>query len=159
MAEQDINFTDNAFAHNTGKNDRQCKPSKTSFFRFDKNYRPRECNKTNKVLPLSQTENISAVTNETLYLCDICNKKKKKLQSGLKRHRKNCTQPTRDDIVDTTSPMEDTSAENSQQKITSRFEKGTYKEPQFVKIFNTVYDKVVFWRKNIFLLPSGKSGK
>ena len=85
--------------------------------------------------------------------------KKKKLQSGLKRHRKNCTQPTRDDIVDTTSPMEDTSAENSQQKITSRFEKGTYKEPQFVKIFNTVYDKVVFWRKNIFLLPSGKSGK
>ena len=94
MAEQDISFTDNAFAHNTGKNDRLCEPSKTSFFRFDKNYRPRECNKTKKVLLLSQTANISAVTNETLYLCDIC-KKKKKLQSGLKRHRKNCTQPTR----------------------------------------------------------------
>ena len=110
MAEQDISFTDNAFAHNTGKNDRLCEPSKTSFFRFDKNYRPRECNKTKKVLLLSQTANISAVTNETLYLCDICKKKKKKkkkkktgkkhqkkkkLQSGLKRHRKNCTQPTR----------------------------------------------------------------
>ena len=96
MAEQDISFTDNAFAHNTGKNDRLCEPSKTSFFRFDKNYRPRECNKTKKVLLLSQTANISAVTNETLYLCDICKKKKKKkLQYGLKRHRKNCTQPTR----------------------------------------------------------------
>ena len=96
MAEQDISFTDNAFAHNTGKNDRLCEPSKTSFFRFDKNYRPRECNKTKKVLLLSQTANISAVTNETLYLCDICKKKKKKkLQSGLKRHRKNSTQPTR----------------------------------------------------------------
>ena len=95
MAEQDISFTDNAFAHNTGKNDRLCEPSKTSFFRFDKNYRPRECNKTKKVLLLSQTANISAVTNETLYLCDICKKKKKKLQSGLKRQRKNSTQPTR----------------------------------------------------------------
>ena len=97
MAEQDISFTDNAFAHNTGKNDRLCEPSKTSFFRFDKNYRPRECNKTKKVLLLSQTANISAVTNETLYLCDICKKKKKKkkIQTGLKRHRKNCTQPTR----------------------------------------------------------------
>ena len=95
MAEQDISFTDNAFAHNTGKNDRLCEPSKTSFFRFDKNYRPRECNKTKKVLLLSQTANISAVTNETLYLCDICKKKKKKIQSGQKRHRKNCTQPTR----------------------------------------------------------------
>ena len=26
-------------------------------------------------------------------------------------------------------------------------------------MLNAVYDKVVFWRKNIFLLPSGKSGK
>ena len=97
MAEQDISFTDNAFAHNTGKNDRLCEPSKTSFFRFDKNYRPRECNKTKKVLLLSQTANISAVTNETLYLCDICKKKKKKkkLKTGKKSHRKNCTQPTR----------------------------------------------------------------
>ena len=26
-------------------------------------------------------------------------------------------------------------------------------------MLNTVYDKLVFWRKNIFLLPSGRSGK
>ena len=159
MAEQDISFTDNAFAHNTGKNDRLCEPSKTSFFRFDKNYRPRECNKTKKVLLLSQTANISAVTNETLYLCDICKKKKKKITIWTKTSSKELHSTNSHDIVDITSPMEDTSVENSQQKITSRFERGTYKEPQFVKIFNTVYDKVVFWRKNIFLLSSGKSGK
>ena len=34
-----------------------------------------------------------------------------------------------------------------------------YFEAQFVKMLNVVYDKVVFWRKNIFFLPSGKSGK
>ena len=96
--------------------------------------------------------------NGTLYPCDICNKRYKS-QSGLKRHRKNCTRQTRDDIVDITSPIEDTSVENNQQEITSRFEWGKYEEAQFVKMLNAVYDKVVFWRKNIFLLPSGKSGK
>ena len=77
----------------------------------------------NKVLRLTQTENISAGINKTLYLYDICNKRYKS-QSGLKRHRKNCTQPTRDGIVDITSPMEDTAVENNQQQITSRFEMG-----------------------------------
>ena len=108
MDEEDINFTDDAFAFNTEKNARQCEPSKTSFFRLDKNYRPRECDKTNKVLPLTQTKNILAGMNETLFLCDISNKRYKS-QSGLKSHRKNCTRPTGDGIVDITSPMEDTS--------------------------------------------------
>ena len=97
----------------------------------------------NKVLPLTQIENISAGMNETLHLCDICNKRYKS-QSGLKRHRKNCSQPTRDGIVDITSPMEDTSVENNQQQITSRFQWGKYEEAQFVKMLNTVYNKVVF---------------
>ena len=158
MEEQDINFTDDAFALNTEKNARQCEPSRTSFFRLDKNYRPREYDKTNKVLPLIQTENISAGMNGTLHPCDICNERYKS-QSGLKCHRKNCTQPTRDGIVDINSPMENTSVENNQQQITSRFKWGRYKEAQFVNMLNAVYDKVVFWRKNIFLLPSGKSGK
>ena len=36
---------------------------------------------------------------------------------------------------------------------------GENEEAQFVKMLNAVYDVVVFWRKNIFLLPSGKSRK
>ena len=96
--------------------------------------------------------------NETLHLCDICNKRDKS-QSGLKRHRKNCTQSTRDGIVDITSSMEDKSIENNQEQIILKFEWDKYKEPHDVKILNAVYDKVAFWRKNIFLLPSGESGK
>ena len=61
--------------------------------------------------------------------------------------------------MDTTSPMENTLVDNSRQQIILRFEWGKYKEAQFVKMLNAVYDKVVFWRKNIFLIPSGKSGK
>ena len=55
--------------------------------------------------------------------------------------------------------MEDTSTENNQQQITSRFEWGKQKEAQSVKMLNAVYGKVVFWRKNIFLLPCVKPGK
>ena len=88
--------------------------------------------------------------NETLHLCDICNKRYKS-QSRLKRHRKNCAQPTRDGIVDITSPMEETSVQNNQQQITSRLEWGKYEEAQFVKMLNAVYNKVVFWRKKYFL--------
>ena len=29
---------------------------------------------------------------------------------------------------------------------------------QFVKVLNAVYNKVVFWKENIFLLPYRKSG-
>ena len=47
--------------------------SKTSFFRHDKNYRPREYDKTDKVLPPSQTDNSTAKKNETSLRCDTCN--------------------------------------------------------------------------------------
>ena len=73
-----------------------------------------------------------------MYICGICNKRYKS-QSGLKRHRKNCTQQTRDGIVDITSPMEGTSVENNQQQIISRFEWEKYDEAQFVKMLSAVY--------------------
>ena len=44
---------------------------------FEQRNLPREYDKTKKVLPLSQTVNILTRTNETLYLCDICNEKYK----------------------------------------------------------------------------------
>ena len=126
-----------------------------SFFRFDKNYRPREYDKTNKVLSPSQTDNRTSKESEIQFLCEFCSKKYE-LYSGLKRHQKNCAKPTQEVDI---NPSEATSIIVSQQHLTSRFEWGDYKEPEFVKMLNTVYDKVMFWRKNIFLLPSGRSGK
>ena len=64
-----------------------------------------------------------------------------------------------EELFVTTWSLEDILFDNSQQQITSRFEWRNYKEAQSVKILNAFYDKVVIWRKNIFLLPSGKSGK
>ena len=126
-----------------------------SFFRFDKNYRPTEYDKTNKVLPPSQTDNRTSKGSEIQFLCEFCSKKFK-LHSGLKRHQKNWAKRTHEVDI---NPSETTSVNISQQYLTSRFKWGNYKEPEFAKMLNTVYDKVVFWRQNIFLLPSGRSGK
>ena len=59
MEEQSNSVTDVAIAHDTRKkNAWQYEPSKTSFFRLDKNKGiPREYDKTNIVLPLLETEN------------------------------------------------------------------------------------------------------
>ena len=40
--------------------------------------------------------------------------------------------------------MEETLADKSQHQVTSRLDWGKYKEVQFVKMLNTVYDKVFF---------------
>ena len=163
MAEQLIDVVDASTTYNARKSlnqDRsnvakECEVSKTSFFRFDKNYCPREYDKTNKMLPPSQADNRTSKEKEIQFLCEFFSKKYK-LHSGLKRHQKNCAKPTHEVDI---NPTETTSINISQQHLTSRFECGNYKEPEFVKMLNTVYDKVVFWRKNIFLLPSGRSGK
>ena len=55
--------------------------------------------------------------------------------------------------------MEETLADKSQHQVTSRLDWGKYKEVQFVKMLNAVYNKTVFWRNNIFLPPSDKFGK
>ena len=36
---------------------------------------------------------------------------------------------------------------------------GKYKDHEFEKNLSQAYETVVFWRKNLFLLPSGKAGK
>ena len=107
------------------------------------------------MLPPSQTDNRTSKGSEIQFLCEFCSKKYK-LHSGLKRHQKNCAKSNHEVDV---NPSETTSINISQQHLTSRFEWRNYKEPEFVKMLNTVYDKVVFWRKNIFLLPLGRSGK
>ena len=163
MAEKLIDVADASTTYNARKSSNQdrsndakkCEVSKTSFFCFDKNYRPREYDKTNKVLPPSQTDNRTPKGSEIQFLCEFCSKKYK-LHSGLKRHQKNCTKQTREVDI---NPSETTSINISQQHLTSRFEWENYKERGFVKMLNTVYDKVVFWRKNNSLLPSGRSEK
>ena len=65
MVEQLPDVADASATYNARKSSNQdrsndakdCEVSKTSFFPLDKNYRPREYDQTNKVLPPSQTNN------------------------------------------------------------------------------------------------------
>ena len=36
---------------------------------------------------------------------------------------------------------------------------GRYKDYDFEKHPSSFYEKIVFWKKNLFLLPSGKAGR
>ena len=136
MAEQLIDVADASTTYNTRKSSNQdrsnfpkeCEVSKTSFFRFDKNYRPREYDKTNKVLPPSQTDSRTSKGSEIQFLCEVCSKKYK-LHSRLKRHQKNWAKPTHEVDI---NPSETTSINISQQHLTSRFEWGNYKEPELL---------------------------
>ena len=79
MVEQLTDVADASTTYNARKslnqdrsNDaKECEVSKTSFFRFDKNYRPRENDKTNKVLPPSKTDNRTSKGSEIQFSCEF----------------------------------------------------------------------------------------
>ena len=126
MAEQLIDVTDASTTYNARKSSNQdrsnvakeCEVSKISFFRFDKNYRPREYDKTSKVLPPSQTDNRTSKGSEIQFFCEF-HSKKYKFHSGLKRHQKNYAKPTHEVDI---NPFEAISINISQQHLTSRCE-------------------------------------
>ena len=43
--------------------------------------------------------------------------------------------------------------------ISSKYTWGNHESDTFEKNLNNAYEKIVHWKKNIFLLPSGKAGK
>jgi len=43
--------------------------------------------------------------------------------------------------------------------FTEKFVWGEKKGSEFVKVLDNIYERIVYWRKNLFLLPSGSSGK
>ena len=79
MVEQLTDVADASTTYNARKslnqdrsNDaKECEVSKTSLFRFDKNYRPRENDKTNKVLPPSQTDDRTSKGSEFSFLVNF----------------------------------------------------------------------------------------
>ena len=40
-----------------------------------------------------------------------------------------------------------------------KFKWGEYDDKTFTKNLNSVYELIVYWKKNVFLLPTGNAGK
>ena len=105
-------------------------------------------------------------TTEKLHICCNCDRSFHSSR-GLKQHQRSChsriKMPT---DRESTEMIEDyqfsaktsiSADEPSTQSV--KYIWGKYKNHEFEKNLSQVYETVVFWWKNLFLLPSGKAGK
>ena len=137
--------------------------SKKSFFRLDKNYAPREYDKTNKVLPPSQSDSTSQLNENIIFQCEHCNKKCKS-QPGLKRHQRTCMKSSNEIITNITTssvtnsqPLEHNS---SQREREENWEATAITETSHLEFqIEDAYEHIISWRRNIFPLPKGSIGK
>ena len=118
---------------------------------------PTSSNITDKILlSNSQPTNHSLPSNTNLQ-CHICMRHCKN-KTGLKLHLKSC-KPT-------VSPKPLTQQHNSSsQSVNTQQPNSPFNENQFEKLLQdstqlqTIYNTIVYWRKNLFNLPSGGAGK
>ena len=91
--------------------------------------------------------------------CGSCNKTYRTLR-GLNQHNsngkcKNQKLPVTEPIV-SSKPVNNHPAEPP--KIEMLYKWGDYDNKSFEKNLHVIYEKIVYWRRNLFLLPTGKAG-
>ena len=104
-----------------------------------------------------------------LYKCELC-QRDFTTKSGRTNHMKHCSLNTRTDrnslrgkesevktILNTAINV--ISKRTDVTNHTNRFLWGVLNESEISTDINDIYEEIVFWRKNLFLLPSGKYGK
>ena len=122
----------------------------------------RQCN-GQSTTPLEETE-IS-------FACEYCSRKLTS-KSGKTLHQKKCKMKLNENNNHDVGKEEDkedekvkndkdqqceTSNSNHQEPIS--FMWGKHNNIYIEHIINTIYDEIVFWRKNLFLLPTGSAGR
>ena len=105
-------------------------------------------------------------TTKKLHICCNCDRSFHS-SHGLKQHQRSSQSRNNTPTVrESTETIEDsqffTKASKSADEPSTQSVKyiwGKYKDHEFEKNLSQVYETVVFWRKNLLLLPSGKAGK
>ena len=127
--------------------------STKSFFRADPNYVLKSYDKSNKALPQSKHQNDSNSSQEQCAKC----KRSFETSRGLNQHKRICKEKqvidskVTDTISTTVFPI--TNVTVDEENIWNA-DSGVVKNK-----FDEMYNKVVNWRKSLFLLPSGSTGK
>ena len=104
-------------------------------------------------------------TTEKSHVCCNCDRSFHSSR-GLKQHQRSCQSrnntPTDRESTETIEDSQfSTKTSKSADEPSTQSVKyiwGKYKDHEFEKNLPQVYETVVFWRKNLFLLPSGKAG-
>ena len=86
--------------------------------------------------------------------CGNC-KRTFRTDKGLKQHQRSCKHQANKGNI--TKYQDENCLPSIQHEITYRW--GEVEDTVFEKHLNEVYEKIVYWRKNLFMLPSGHAGK
>ena len=124
-------------------------------------------NKTIILIKITNRFKLSVKNYSELVECNICERKFKN-QTGLKLHLKVCEKKNQDTKHNDDQTLLKTPI-NSEMQLPPKppdpslcknhYRWGNYDSDLFENNLNIVYEKIVYWRKNLFLLPSGKYGK
>ena len=118
--------------------------------------------------PTPQINTQVAVVKE-LKTCDRCDKKYKG-NAGLKNHQRFCkakpkTVPTPPVVETPDRPIVEDDIQQSMPTATNNqneiplYTWGNYDNTHVVRSIEYIYEKIVYWRRNLFMLPFGKVGK
>ena len=103
---------------------------------------------------------------EKLHICRNCDRSFHSSR-GLEQHQRSCQsrnntpmdRESTETIEDSQSSTKTSILADKPSTQTLKYIWGKYKDHEFEKNLSQVYETVVFWRKNLFLLPSGKAGR
>ena len=96
--------------------------------------------------------------------CIICNKRAFATKRGLNTHMSACRRKNPSSVIESTNsnPIATTGTNEHPCIIPIVYEPkiwGKHSVDTLRLIINTVYEKIVFWRPNLFLVPTGAAGK
>ena len=97
----------------------------------------------------------------TTFICNFCKKRSFTSYKGLNIHIRACLKKV--NAVSTTTSSQPVLTRNEQSEDADSnvptFKWGDVSGNKFSNDLNFIYDKIVYWKKNLFLLPSGSVGK
>ena len=97
----------------------------------------------------------------TTFICNFCKKRSFTSYKGLNIHIRACLKKV--NAVSTTTSSQPVLTRNEQSEDAdsnvSTFKWGDASGNKFSNDLNFIYDKIVYWKKNLFLLPSGSVGE
>ena len=104
----------------------------------------------------TQSDNTLELTgNENEFRCMLCDRNFR-TNRGLIQHLKTCRRKQADNVLQHSSAND---VLNEEDQVRGKFYWKEVPRSIFERHIQQVYDKIVYWRKNIFMVPSGGSGK
>ena len=112
-------------------------------------------------IQINDAENVPGAT----FSCNSCKKKSFNTYRGLNQHLRSCLRKMNDVVTITSSqPVVTLNAPNdtnADERVDSNenFQWKNVPGSKFTHDLNYIYEHIVYWKKNLFLLTSGKAGK